>query len=141
MTAGARLDLCAITNGSTHGVFSEITGNYEFYSTDMANFPAGDYTFKITGTVGTKSAYITFVMTLVDPCPTTQLTINNPFVDQTYTLRDAEINQQWNIANILSRATAVDCGPITVNFFNDDALKSALDSSIFGDIRVTAGAF
>jgi len=47
----------------------------------MANYPAGDYTFEITGTVGTKSATITFVMTLVDPCPTTTLTINNPFAD------------------------------------------------------------
>jgi hypothetical protein len=56
-------------------------------------------------------------------------------------LRDAEIDQTWNIANILTRATAVDCGPITVNFFNDDAPKSPLDSSIFGDIRVTTGAF
>ena len=78
MTAGDRTDLCAINDGDTHGVFDPITGNYEFYSIDMANFKPGSYTFEITGTVGDKSAKATFVMTLVDPCPTTELTINQP---------------------------------------------------------------
>lgn len=44
----------------------------------MVNYKPGEYTFEITGTVGTKSAKATFVMTLKDPCPTTALTINNP---------------------------------------------------------------
>lgn len=71
------LDLCAISDGTTSGVFSKITGNYEFYSTDLANYPAGSYTFDITGTLGTAGTpgaitkKITFVLTLVDPCPTT----------------------------------------------------------------------
>ena len=34
----------------------------------------------------------------------------------------------------------MDCGPLTVNFFNDDVAKSALDASIFADIRET-GAY
>ena len=75
VTAGSRLDLCAIADGSTHGVFDPITGNYQFYSIDMAKYPAGVYTFTIKGTVGSKSVTETFVMTLVDPCPTTTLTI------------------------------------------------------------------
>ena len=89
VTVGSRLDLCAIADGDTHGVFDPITGNYEFYSIDMANYPAGQYTFEITGTVGNKSDTATFVMTLVDPCPTTTLTIidPDPFADQTYILR------------------------------------------------------
>ena len=44
----------------------------------MANYKPGEYTFEITGIVGTKSATSTFVMTLVDPCPTTALTIIDP---------------------------------------------------------------
>ena len=78
MTAGDRTDLCARNDGSTHGVFDPIRGNYEFYSTDMANYLPGSYTFEITGTVGTKSTTATFVMTLVDPCPTTELIITQP---------------------------------------------------------------
>ena len=75
MTAGSRMDLCAINDGDTSAVFDQLTGNYEFYSIDKANYLPGQYTFEITGTVGTKSAKATFVMTLVDPCPTTTLTI------------------------------------------------------------------
>ena len=75
VTFGLRTDLCSQTDGTTHGVFDPITGNYEFYSIDMANYLPGAYTFEITGTVGTKSTKATFVMTLVDPCPTTVLTI------------------------------------------------------------------
>ena len=94
VTVGQRTDLCAIADGTTHGVFDSITGNYEFYSTDMANYKPGQYTFEITGTVGTKSASATFVMTLVDPCPTTTLTIiePDPFEDKTYILRDDQID-------------------------------------------------
>ena len=94
MISGPRTDLCSIIDGSTQGVFDSITGNYEFYSIDMANYLPGSYTFSITGTVGTKSATATFVMTLVDPCPTTILTITDPdpFSDQTYILRAAQID-------------------------------------------------
>ena len=89
MTAGPRTDLCSINDGDTHGVFNPTTGNYEFYSIDLANYPAGEYTFEITGTVGSKSAKANFVMTLIDPCPDS-LSLNDPgpFTDQTYILRD-----------------------------------------------------
>ena len=39
--AGSRLDLCSIADGTTHGVFDPISGNYEFYSIDMANYLPG----------------------------------------------------------------------------------------------------
>jgi len=141
MVSGPSLDLCAKADGTTQGVFSVITGNYEFYSTDMAKYPPGDYTFEITATLGSISKKITFVMTLVDPCPTTTLTINSPFVPKLYTLRDPQIDQSWNINSIVSKATAVDCGPLAVDFFNDDATESSLDTSIFADIRVNTGDF
>ena len=83
VTSGSRLDLCAIAHDSTHGVFDPISGNYQFYSINKTNFLPGQYTFEIKGTVGTKSASATFVMTLIDPCPTTTLSIiqPDPFAD------------------------------------------------------------
>ena len=91
-----------------------------FYSNDIANYRPGSYTFEITGIVGSKSASETFVMTLVDPCPTTQLTINVPaqFITETYNLRDPQINRAWDIDIILSRDTAVDCGSVSVEFLD-----------------------
>ena len=88
--SGDRLDLCQISDGSTQGVFDPISGNYEFFTEDMVNFKPGEYTFEITGTVGSQSTSATFVMTLVDPCLTTKLSIiePDPFEDLTYTLRD-----------------------------------------------------
>ena len=126
-------DLCAINDGDSQSVFNANTGNFEFYSIDMAKYPAGEYTFEITGTVGTKSDTATFVMKLVDPCPTTVLTINDPdpFTDQTYNLRDPQIDQLWDINNLITKVTAVDCGGLTVEFFNDDASESSLDTDIF----------
>ena len=38
-------DLCALTDGNSHGVFDPNTGNYEFYSIDMAKYNPGSYTF------------------------------------------------------------------------------------------------
>ena len=80
---GSRTDICSITDGATVANFDPVTGNYDFTSIDMANYPAGPYTFTITGTVGAKSVTETFVITLVDPCPTTSLTIidTDPFTD------------------------------------------------------------
>lgn len=76
--AGPRTDICSIVDGATVANFDPVTGNYDFTSIDMANYPAGSYTFTITGTVGAKAVSETFVMTLVDPCPTTTLTIIEP---------------------------------------------------------------
>ena len=111
-------------------MFDPITGNYEFYSIEMANYEPGSYTFEITGTVGTKSATATFVMTLVDPCPTTVLTITqpDPFSDQTYILRAEQIDQSWDINNLIEKATLVDCGALTVEFINDATGLTSLDT-------------
>ena len=89
---GPNSDVCSKTDGDTVATFSTTTGDYSFISIDKVNYPPGEYEFTITGTVGLKSVTATFVMTLVDPCPTTQLTIHNPFVDKTYILRDPQID-------------------------------------------------
>ena len=43
MTAGPTVipDLCALTDGDSNGVFDPISGNYEFYSIDMAKYIPG----------------------------------------------------------------------------------------------------
>ena len=104
----------------------------------MVFFKPGEYTFKITGTVGTKSAKTTFMMTLVDPCPTTTLTIINLdfFTDQTYILRDPKIDQLWDIDNLITKSTMVDCGSLSVDFFNDDEEQTTLDPDLFLDDRI-----
>ena len=86
--AGARSDLCNIQNSMTSALFDPATGHYQFESRDLVGVQPGDYTFEITGTVGTKSDYITFVLTLVDPCPSIELQINepDPFKNATYLL-------------------------------------------------------
>ena len=121
--SGPRTDICSILDGATVANFDPVTGNYDFQSVDMANYPAGAYNFTIKGTVGAKSVTETFVMTLVDPCPTTTLTIKqpDPFTDKTYVLRAPQINQIWDINKLITKATAVDCGALTVEFFIDDA--------------------
>ena len=71
------VDICSIVAGVSSAQFDD-SGTYFFTSYDMVTYKPGYYTFEITGTVGSKSASETFVATLVDPCPTTALTIINP---------------------------------------------------------------
>ena len=55
----------------------------------MQNFAAGSYEFEITGSVGSVSDSARFTLSLVDPCPSAQLTLNEVyFTDMSYTLRD-----------------------------------------------------
>ena len=46
------------------------------------------------------------------------------------------MQQAWTAANLISPLTQVDCGPISVEFFNDDL--SAIDTALFQDDRSTA---
>ena len=87
--SGPRTDICSVDDGGTQASFHPSTGNYEFESIDMLNYPPGVYDFKVTGTVGTKSDFIIFTMELVDPCLTATLSLQaSPFSDNTYVLRD-----------------------------------------------------
>ena len=82
MSDGPRSDLCQVNEGSTLFSFSPTTGEIEFSSYDIVNFPPGVYTIKVTGTAGTISVSHQFDLTLVDPCPTATLTLKpSPFTD------------------------------------------------------------
>ena len=52
---GPKLFPCTWELLENFGKFDSETGNYKLMQTDMVEFPAGDYTLEITGTVGTKS--------------------------------------------------------------------------------------
>ena len=47
----------------------------------------------------------------------------------------------WNINNLISKDTLVDCGPISVEFFNDDVSNTALDTDLFLDDRTNTGSY
>lgn len=131
---GPRTDLCSVDFGDTDGIFDPIDGSYSFDSIDMANFPPGTYQMEITGTSGLKSGSYTVDIVLVDPCDTVDLGIQaSPFVDHTYVLRDAQHEQPWVAQNLIAPATQADCGPVTVEFFNDDAGKTLLDASLLNE--------
>ena len=90
------MDMCSVVDGETRAIFDPVFGNYEFYSIDMQSFPVGTYEFKITGTVGSKSDFITFKMILVDPCLTATMTLSQrPIEDAEYVLRDPMQVQSW----------------------------------------------
>ena len=136
---GSRTDLCSISEGSTTGTFDPQTGNYQFSSTDMKNFLPGTYVFKIEGTIenmhGSQSVYAEFSLTLVNPCPESTLSLlPSPFAD-TEVWRREDSTLGWTIADMVTSSTTLDCGLISVEFFNDNEQKSELDSSMFFDDR------
>ena len=65
-------DLCQL------GTFDTNTGAYSLSTHDMTTYPAGTYTFTITGTLSNLIDLATFDLELVDPCPYSALTINEP---------------------------------------------------------------
>ena len=74
---------------------------------------------EITGTSGLKKKTFTIDLVLVNPCYTVDLQLQpSPFSDQIYVLRDPEIEMSWQAENLIAPLTTVDCGPISVQFFN-----------------------
>ena len=96
----------------------------------------GPYTLEITGTSGSKSESFTVELLLLDPCFTVDLQLElSPFIDSTYALYEAAMEQAWIAENLISSLTQVNCGAITVEFFNDDT--SAINNALFQDDRST----
>ena len=85
------LDLCSLPEAEAeYANFDSRTGNYEFFSQDMDQYPPGVYTFEITGSIANDlTDNIVFEMVLVDPCPTATISLmqDNVFDEMTYTLR------------------------------------------------------
>lgn len=94
----------------------------------MEGFPDGFYTFKITGSEGSLSASHTFTVTLVNPCPFATLTLNEPtsLVDTEVWRREDSIIR-WELDNLATSSTAVNCGQFGLEFFINDDIQSALD--------------
>ena len=87
---------------------------------------------EITGKSGKKMQSFKVNLVLVDPCPMVSLGLQpSPFVDATYVLLEPAMQQQWQAAALISPQTKVDCGPISVEFFNNDAKKSPIDTVLF----------
>ena len=142
--SGSRTDLCSVSDSatSTSGSFDPVTGNYSFKTYDLQSFPAGSYTFRITGTADILSTSQTFIMTLVDPCPTSTLTLIEPslFTDQVAWRREDSV-LSWSTGFLVTQSATVDCGVVEIEFFNDDSTESALDQTIFSDDRAEALIF
>ena len=78
-------------------------------------------------------------LVLVDPCPTVDLDLQpSPLVDATYVLVEPAMQQPWKAEDLISPKTKVDCGPISVEFFNSDAAKSAINTVLFQDDRTAS---
>ena len=87
---------------------------------------------EITASSGSQIKDFTIDLNLVDPCPTATISLNSsPFTDTTYILRDLGQSQPWVDSAIYSVDTLFDCGPITVDFFNDNPGKTDLDADLF----------
>ena len=81
---------------------------------------------------GDKQAVVPLALNLIDPCPTATFSFqSSPFKNATYVLRDTELVQPWQDSDLYALDTLVDCGPITVEFFNNDSGLTALDPDLF----------
>lgn len=110
--SGPRTDMCNVNfvdsaGRVTSGTFSTTDGTHTFSSTDIVNFPVGVYEFQIQATVGVTTSAITYQLTIKDPCPISKLSINSPdpFVDQSYSLRDQAILIPWDVTAFVTSDT------------------------------------
>lgn len=119
---GNTFDLCNYNDGAAIGTFDSLTGNYEFSSETKDIIVVGLYVFEITATVGDTSASIQFTLNMGDPCGgVTLVQTSDPFIDQTYTLRDPNLDQIFQFSTFVQISTNVDCGEFGISFFYDDA--------------------
>ena len=69
-----------------------------------------------------------FILTIVDPCPTTTLALNSPFVDTTYVLGDPQKDITWASDAALGKV-AIDpktCGSFAVTFWLVDGSNNSI---------------
>lgn len=82
-------DLCSA------GTFDTVDGSFSFSTNDKTTYPPGEYTFTVTGSVGSASDSVTITVTIEDPCIDTLITLTEDFADLSYTLRDAADGIDW----------------------------------------------
>ena len=102
----------------------------------MQNFPEGLYELEISGTVGSLTDSFTLEIELVDPCPTAQITLSeSPLFDTDFVIGDLVHETEWSYQDLFTIDTQVDCGDISVDFFNEEDYQSPIDVEIFDDFR------
>ena len=100
-------------------------GDWYFFVTDKNEYPPGEYTFLITGTVGDQSDFYELVFNLVDPCTEATFTVlQSPFYDAVYQLSDPDLVQPWIDSELFNVDTPESdpslCGDIQVDFIDAD---------------------
>ena len=102
----------------------------------MQNFPEGLYELEITGSVGSLSDSFKLEIELVDPCPTAQITLSeSPLLDTDILIGDQVHETEWSYQDLFTIDTQVDCGSISVDFFNEEDYSSPIDADLFNDFR------
>lgn len=101
---------------------------------------AGTYTLRLTaaftGSHYTNPGFVDFTMTLVDPCPTSSMTLDQspwPTADQTSLLADAT-EVVWNTVSLYTLDVNVDCGSYSLTVqqkASGDASFGPLDPLLF----------
>lgn len=101
----------------------------------------GTYSLEVFGTVGNAQVSTVVTFRLMDPCSGANITLlTSQITDDTYVLRDPAQPQAWVYDQVLTTDTLVDCGTITVEFYNDDVSQSPLDADLFlNTIEITPG--
>ena len=71
------MDLCSISGVSS---FDTTWGDWYFESTDMNEWPPGEYSFRITGTIADQSDSYDLFFILLNPCQAAEFTVTSlPF--------------------------------------------------------------
>ena len=123
------------------------TREFSLTTIDKDTYKPGLYKLRITGTVTGDLASVSdsevIKIRLVDPCPTTTLTLNNlsPITGPIqYTLRDGDLDTPWSSSSpseLLTKDTLVDCGAPTYEIVKDNG--KAIQTAIFSDVQDGAG--
>jgi hypothetical protein len=110
------LDLCGFTNTnggfSSSGSFDDTTGGYVFSSSDVENFPPGDYLFDMKIKIGDQEVVVRLTLTLENVCADAALsTGTNPFAGpNVYVLNDPQGITQYSPSNMVTSTVSVNCG-------------------------------
>jgi len=128
------VDLCSMvyTRGSYSSTssFNAQDGTFTISTLDQTSFPAGNYDFRITAFIGSKTATTTFTMIMTNPCSTATITATNPFEDKyVYELRKSSLMIPFELNNMVSSTTQADCGKADIVFMTDKG-STNIDSII-----------